>query len=77
MRILGHLSPVAWCLDALDSLIFYQGTFVDVLQPVAVLLLFAAMFFVFGVWNLDYQPARGSDVTRILPYFGIQGERES
>jgi ABC-2 type transport system permease protein len=77
MRILGHLSPVAWCLDALDSLIFYQGTFVDVLQPVAVLLLFAAVFFVFGVWNLDYQPARGSDVTRILPYFGIQGERES
>jgi len=55
MRTLGHLSPVAWCLDALNTLVFYQGTLVDVLQPVGVLLLFAVTFFVVGVKTLDYQ----------------------
>jgi ABC-2 type transport system permease protein len=77
MQILGHLSPVAWCLDALDALIFYQGTFTDVLRPVGVLLLFAGVFFVFGVRNLDYRSTRGGDITKVLPYFGVQGERES
>jgi ABC-type multidrug transport system permease subunit len=77
MRVVGHFSPVAWCLDALDALIFYHGTFVDVLRPVGVLLLFAVVFFVWGVKNLDYRPTRGGDARGVLPYFGIQGERES
>jgi len=58
MRTLGHLSPVAWCLDALNTLVFYQGTLVDVLQPAGVLLLFAVTFFVVGVKTLDYQQPR-------------------
>ena len=77
MQTVGHLSPVAWCLDALNALVFYQGTLADVLQPVGVLLLFAATFFVFGVRKLDYQQSRGSDVTKVLPYFGIQSDREA
>lgn len=77
MQTLGHLSPVAWCLDALNALVFYQGTLADVLQPVGVLLLFAVAFFVFGVKKLDYQPSRDSDVTKILPYIGIQTDREA
>lgn len=77
MQTLGHLSPVAWCLDALNALVFYQGTLADVLQPVGVLLLFAVVFFVFGVRKLDYQQSRGSDIAKVLPYFGIQGDRET
>jgi len=75
MQTVGHLSPVAWCLDALNTLVFYQGALADVLRPVSVLLLFAAAFFVFGVRKLDYQQARGSDDTKVLPYFGIQSDK--
>lgn len=77
MQTLGHLSPVAWCLDALNALVFYQGTLADVLQPVGVLLLFAVGFFAFSVRKLDYQPSRDSDITKILPYIGIQTDREA
>jgi ABC-2 type transport system permease protein len=77
MQTLGHLSPVAWCLDALNALAFYQGAPADVLQPVGALLLFAGVFFVFGVRKLDYQPSGGSDVSRILPFIGIQSDREA
>lgn len=40
----GHLSPVAWCIDALNALIYHQGTLSDVIGPVAVLGLFALLF---------------------------------
>ena len=49
MQTLGHISPIAWCLDAFNALIFHQGTLPDVLESVGVLLLFAVVFFVFGV----------------------------
>jgi ABC-2 type transport system permease protein len=76
MQTVGHLSPVAWCLDALNELVFYQGTVADVLLPVGVLLLFAAVFCAFGVWRLDYAaPGTGSG-PRMLPFLGIQGEGE-
>ncbi len=52
MRTLGHLSPVAWCLDALNALVFYSGNWRDVLFPSAMLMLFAAAFFALGVSRL-------------------------
>jgi len=72
LRTLGHLSPVAWCLDALNALIFYQGTLADVLLPVGVLLLFAVVLFVFGVQKLDYHRSGSDDALQALPYFGTQ-----
>lgn len=60
MRTLGHLSPVAWCLDALNALIFRQGTWSDVLLPSGVLVLFAGFFFVLGVRVLNRQPPEES-----------------
>ena len=78
MRTLGHLSPVAWCLDALNALIFYHGTWADVLLPSSVLVLFAAAFFIFGMRRLDYhqgdlsQPAGSSGRAQMPPHFGIQ-----
>ncbi len=71
MRALGHVSPVAWCLDGLNALVFRQGTLADVLLPVGVLLLFAAAFFSFGLWRLDYAPSDETDGAKILPFIGI------
>jgi len=68
MRTLGHVSPIAWCLDGLNALIFYQGTLADVLEPTGVLLLFAVVFFVFGVRKFDYQQSTTEGVARGLPY---------
>ena len=72
MRTLGHLSPVAWCLDALNALIFRQGTWSDVLLPSGVLAIFAGVCFVFGVRALDLQPAGGSGRIKAPTYFGIR-----
>jgi len=51
MRVAGHLSPVAWCLDGLNALVFYGGTWGDVLLPAGVLLLFALVSFALGVYG--------------------------
>jgi ABC-2 type transport system permease protein len=72
MRTLGHLSPVAWCLDALNALIFFQGGWLDVLLPTAVLVVFALIFFVFGVKALDYQSSSGDDHRWVPPHFGTR-----
>lgn len=61
MRDLGHLSPVAWCLDALNALIFGGGGWAAIVRPVGVLLLFAAAFFIFGATRLDYTRAGNND----------------
>jgi ABC-2 type transport system permease protein len=70
MQRLGHLSPVAWCLDALNALVFYQGTFADVLQSVGVLLLFGVGFFVFGVKKFTFDHSKEVDASQGAPYFG-------
>jgi len=69
MQTLGHISPIAWCLGAFNALIFHQGTLPDVLESVGVLLLFAVVFFVFGVKKFDYQQSTAQGVTSVLPYF--------
>jgi len=61
MQTLGRLSPVAWCLEALDALVFYRGAWADLWLPVGVLLLFAAAFFGVAVWTLDYQRSGEND----------------
>lgn len=53
LRILGHLSPVAWCLDALNALVFGGGGWGEVVQSVGMLLLFAAIFGVIGATRFD------------------------
>ncbi len=61
MRAVGHLSPVAWCLDALNVLVFGDGTWMDVVRPIGVLLLFAVAFFLIGTTRLDFQQAGSND----------------
>lgn len=49
MRQLGHLSPVAWAMDAFHDLLFFGGKFADVLPEIGVLLVITALLFGIGV----------------------------
>jgi ABC-type multidrug transport system permease subunit len=56
MQIIGKIvSPIAWAQDAFSKLIFYGATLGDVLPSVAVLLIFSAVFFVFGITRFRYE----------------------
>jgi ABC-2 type transport system permease protein len=55
MQIVGHVSPVAWAMDAFHTLIFNHGRLSDVILPVAVLLGIAAVAFVWGVARFKYE----------------------
>ncbi len=59
LRTAGHLSPVAWYLDALNAIIFSGATWADVLAPTAALTLFAALCFGVGILSLDFCQAGG------------------
>ncbi len=55
MQTLGRISPIAWLQDAFTKMIFYGGHLVDILPQVGVLLLFALVFFAFGVSRFRYE----------------------
>ena len=55
MQTIGHLSPVAWAMDAFHDLIWYNGAFPDVLPEIAVLLAAAAVLFIFGIRSFKYE----------------------
>ena len=55
MQTIGHLSPVAWAMDAFHDLILYNGGFGDVLPEIGVLLAAAAVLFVFGIRSFKYE----------------------
>ena len=55
MRTLGHLSPVAWAMNAFQDLIWYNGGFTDVLPEIGVLLAAAAVLFIFGIRSFKYE----------------------
>ncbi len=55
MRIVGHLSPVAWAMDSYRSLLFESGNLMTILPNVAVLAVFTAACFAFAVWRFKYE----------------------
>lgn len=55
MRIIGHISPVAWVMDGFHSLIFFGGNLSTIVVPVLVLLAMAAAFFTFGVVRFKFE----------------------
>ncbi|MCS7071759.1 MAG: ABC transporter permease, partial [Anaerolinea sp.] len=55
MRVIGHISPIAWAMDAYHALIFYGGGLIDVLPSVAVLLGMAAALFAIGVRRFSFE----------------------
>lgn len=52
LRALAHLTPHAWAIDGFRTLIFRDGTTVDVLPQLAVLAAMAALFIAIGSWGL-------------------------
>lgn len=54
MRVVGHLSPVAWAMDAFRKLIFENATLVNILPELGILLAFTALFFALGVRRFKY-----------------------
>ncbi len=55
MRLVGHISPVAWAMDAFRLLLFENGTLVDTLPYLAVLAAMGVVFFGFAVWRFRYE----------------------
>jgi ABC-2 type transport system permease protein len=55
MKTIGHLSPIAWAMDAFQEMMFYNGGVLDILPMLGVLLIMAAAFFGFGVWRFRYE----------------------
>jgi len=55
MKLIGHLTPVAWGMDAFGKLMYYGGTVADIAPMLGVLLGLAALFFAFGVWRFRYE----------------------
>ncbi|MBX3011907.1 MAG: ABC transporter permease [Caldilineaceae bacterium] len=55
MQQIGHLSPVAWAMDGFHELIFNQGTLIDVLPAIGVLLVVAALLFGIGIQRFRVQ----------------------
>ncbi len=54
MRIIGHISPIAWAMDGYNSLIFEKGDLHAVLLPILVLLGITLVCFAIGVWRFRY-----------------------
>jgi ABC-2 type transport system permease protein len=54
MRTIGHISPIAWSQNAFNQLVYYNGTLLDILPYIGVLLLFAAVCFAFGLRRFRY-----------------------
>ena len=55
MQTIGHLSPVAWAMDAFHDIILYNGGFTDVLPEIGVLLAAAAVLFIIGIRSFKYE----------------------
>jgi ABC-type multidrug transport system permease subunit len=55
MRIIGHISPIAWAMDAYRSLIFENGDLSTILIPLAVLLGFSLVCFGIGISWFKYE----------------------
>lgn len=55
MKAVGHLTPVAWGMDAFQEMMFYGGTLADIAPMLGVLLGMAALFFAFGLLRFRYE----------------------
>lgn len=55
MRLVGHLSPVAWATDSFRVLIFENGTLLTVLPNIGVLVVMTVLFFGIAVWRFRYE----------------------
>ena len=66
MRIIGHISPVAWVMDGFHALFYTGAGFEAVIFPVVVLLGMTALFFGFGVRRFKYGLAELTDQVGVV-----------
>jgi ABC-2 type transport system permease protein len=55
MQVVGHVSPVAWAMDAFRSVIFYDGGLPEIVVPLLVLLAFTVAFFGIAIRRLRFE----------------------
>ncbi len=55
MRVVGHISPVAWAMDSFRLLIFENAGLADILVNVGVLLAQAGVFAAAAIWRFKYE----------------------
>jgi ABC-2 type transport system permease protein len=58
MLKVAHLTPHAWAADGFATLVRHEGTVLDVLPQIGVLLGFAAVLFALGSWVLQRRITR-------------------
>ncbi len=49
MQVTSHISPITWCMDAFNTILYDSGGAPEVAGPVLVLLGIGAAFFILGV----------------------------
>ncbi len=54
MQRIGHLTPVAWVMDAFRDLLFYGGGLTAILPELGVLLAVTVLLFGVGIWRFRY-----------------------
>jgi ABC-2 type transport system permease protein len=54
MQRIGHLTPVAWAMDAFRQLLFYGGGLAAIAPELGVLCAAAAVLFIVGIWRFRY-----------------------
>jgi ABC-2 type transport system permease protein len=55
MRLVGHLSPVAWAMDGFNALIFDQAGLGEVLIPLGILLALTLICFAIAIRLFRYE----------------------
>ncbi|MGJ3239198.1 MAG: ABC transporter permease [Anaerolineae bacterium] len=55
MRVIGHISPIAWAMDGFQKLIWYDQGTLSVLPEVGILLAIAGALFAVGIVGFRYE----------------------
>jgi ABC-2 type transport system permease protein len=55
MRVVGHVSPVAWAMEGFNNLVFNGGSLSTVLVQLAALVIFTVVFFIIGIRSFEYE----------------------
>jgi ABC-2 type transport system permease protein len=74
LRWLGHISPVAWFVDALQALLLESGALTGVLAPVGALLLMAGALVAVGIAGLNLLSRGDDDDDAGAPTFGAPSQ---
>ena len=59
MLVVAHLTPHAWAADAFSTLVRHDGSVLDILHELGMLVLYAVVLFALGAWALRRRILRG------------------